>query len=81
MYGIDVEVVGSFRLLGIVIDKELNFYDHINALKVLVNRKLFSFKRLFFLSFEIKVQFFKTFILPHFNYCFSHYFSVVSPIY
>ena len=30
-----------------------------------------SLKNLFFLSFEIKVHFFKTFLLPHFDYCAS----------
>ena len=32
-------------------------------------KKLFSIKRLFYLSTSVKVQFFKTFILPYFDYC------------
>jgi hypothetical protein len=32
---------------------------------------LLSIQRIFFLSYNIKVQFFKTFILPHFDYCSS----------
>ena len=69
--GNDVEVVKSFKLLGVIIDKDLNFRAHIEALKKTVNRKLYSYKKLFYLSFSTKVQFFKTFILPHFDYCFS----------
>jgi hypothetical protein len=30
-----------------------------------------SKKRIFYLSCEVKIQFFKTFILPYFNYCLS----------
>ena len=34
-------------------------------------RKLYSIRRLFYLSFQVKLQFFKTFILPYFDYCLS----------
>ena len=68
-----VDVVNKFKLLGVVIDKDLSFKDHVDSLKIAVNRKLFSYKKLFFLSFHTKVQFFKTFILPHFDYCLSLY--------
>ena len=33
--------------------------------------KLYSIKRLFYLSTSIKIHFFKTFILPYFDYCLS----------
>lgn len=64
-----VEVVNEFKLLGITIDNRLNFKKHIENIKKLVNKKIFSFKNLFFLSNCTKIQFFKTFILPHFDYC------------
>ena len=35
------------------------------------NRKLYSIKRLFYLSSYVKLQFMKTFILPFFDYCLS----------
>ena len=72
---VNIEVVSSFKLLGVMIDRKLDFHNHVDVLKTLVNRKLFSYKKLFFLSFATKVQFFKTFILPHFDYCFpeKHY--------
>ena len=31
------------------------------------NRKLFAIKRMFFLPFDVKLQFFKSFILPYFD--------------
>ena len=40
-------------------------------MRKIINRKLFSIKRLFYLSTSVKVQFFKTFILPYFDYCLS----------
>ena len=64
-----VEVVHSFKLLGIVIDEYLNFKSYINALKKSVNIKLYSIKKLFFLSKNVKSHFFKAFIQPHFDYC------------
>ena len=36
-----------------------------------INMRLFSIKRLFYLPFNIKLQFFKTFILPLFDYSLS----------
>ena len=66
-----VEVVQEFRLLGVNIDNKLNFKKHVENVKCLVNRKLFSIKIIFYLSQSVKLQFFKTFILPHFDYCSS----------
>ena len=37
------------------------------------SRKLFAIKRLFYLDFDVKIQFFKTFILPYFDYCATLY--------
>ena len=66
--GIGVEVVDDFKLLGVVIDKELTLQSHIKALKRTVNMKLFSMKKLKFLSKSVKILFFKAFLLPHFDY-------------
>ena len=63
--------MSDFKLLGITIDNELNFTKHSSFKKKIINRKLFSIKRLFFLSTSVKIQFFKTFILPYFDYCLS----------
>ena len=67
--GNNVEVVKKFRLLGVTIDNCLTFQDHISTLKQKVNIKLFSIKKLKFLSLSTKIHFFKTFIQPHFDYC------------
>jgi hypothetical protein len=65
----EVQVVDSFKLLGITIDNRLNFLKYVADLRLAVNKRLYSIKRLFYLPFSVKLQFFKTFILPHFNYC------------
>ena len=66
---ISIKVVNSFKLLGVTIDSKLNFLNHASNVCVSVNRKLFAIKRLFYLDFDVKVQFFKTFILPYFDNC------------
>jgi len=68
-----VEVVSSFRLLGVIIDNKLNFIEYARYIKTIVNRKLFSIKKLFYLATSVKLQFFKSFILPYFDYCLSIY--------
>ena len=68
---VQVQVVESFKLLGVTIDNKLNFTKYTSDLRKIINRKLFSIKRLFYLSTSVKIQFFKTFILPYFDYCLS----------
>ena len=62
-------MVDSFKLLGVTINKKLNFRQHIRNIEKEANKRLFSIKRLFYLSFSVKVQFFKSFIMPIFDYC------------
>lgn len=64
-----VEVVSSFRLLGVTIDNKLSFLHHCRDLRKNINKRLYSIKRIFYLPFSVKIQFFKTFILPFFDYC------------
>jgi len=66
---IEIKCVNEFKLLGITIDSKLSFNTHVSNLGRIINSKLFSIKRLFYLSTSVKVQFFKTFILPYFDYC------------
>ena len=68
-----VKVVDQFKLLGVTIDKKLNFLNYASILKNSVIKKLYSIKRLFYLSFNVKLQFFKTFIAPHFDFCSTIY--------
>ena len=65
-----VEVFENFRLLGCIIDNKLTFEKHVEQLVKNVNVKLFAIKKIFFLESSIKLQFLKTFLLPHFDYCF-----------
>jgi len=71
LFGNKVEMVNEFKLLGVTIDKDLNFSKFVKALSKSIYAKVFSIKNIFFLSYKTKVQFFKTFILPHFDYCSS----------
>ena len=64
-----VEVVSVFKLLGVLIDNKLSFTQHVCSVKNSVNKRLYSFKRLFYLPLSVKLQFLKTFILPIFDYC------------
>jgi hypothetical protein len=67
----NVAVVGSFKLLGVMLDNKLEFTSHVSNMCLNINKKLFSIKRLFYLCTSVKIQFFKTFILPYFDYCLS----------
>ena len=68
---ITIKVVDKFKLLGVDLDSDLTFAKFISNICLQVNRKLYSIKRLFFLYFSVKLQFFKTFCLPYFDYCIS----------
>ena len=63
--------MSSFKLLGVYIDCNLIFKENVSNISSKVYASLFSLKSKFFLSIETKLQFFKTFILPHFDYCIS----------
>ena len=64
-----VQVVYSFRLLGVSIERKMSFVDDASNVCKSVNKKLFSIKRLFYLATSVKTQFFKSFFLPLFDYC------------
>ena len=67
----NIDVVDEFKLLVITIDHNLFFNKFVDRLKSTVNQKLYSIKRLFYLSLNIKFQFFKTLIQPHLDNCSS----------
>ena len=73
----EIEHVKTFKLLGVTLDYKLNFKQHINNVCLAANRRLYSIKKIFFLPFLVKVQFFKSFILPVFDYC-SNLFVYIS---
>ena len=68
-----IKVVDSFKLLGVTIDDKLNFNKYSRDLRLIVNKKLYSIQKLFYLCTAVKLQFFKSFIMPYFDYCLSLY--------
>ena len=65
-----ISVADKFKF-SVLIDNKLTFKQHVTNICINVNRKLFSIKRLAYLPFLVRLQFFKTFILPIFDYCLS----------
>ena len=63
--GIDIAAVDTFKLLGVTIDNKLKFRAHCANVCKAINTKLFLIDRLFNLSTSVKIEFFKTFILPY----------------
>ena len=51
--------VKNFKLLGFMLDNKLEFKLHVAQTCLTINRKLYSIKRLFYLPFKAKIQFFK----------------------
>jgi len=66
-----VEVVNEFKLLGCIVDDKFAFSNQVKNIQTMIIKKLYMIKKIFFLSFDLKLHFFKTFILPHFDYCAS----------
>ena len=64
-----IQVLEEFKLLGVTIDNKLHFKTHVDQVASAINRKLYAIKRVFYLSRDVKIQFFKSFILPYFDYC------------
>ena len=58
---IKIEVVSHFKLLGVLIDDKLNFQAYVAQQCLIINWKLFSINRIFYLSF-------KSFILSIFDF-------------
>jgi hypothetical protein len=58
-----IQVVSKFKLLGVIIDNKLNFKEHVSQQCASINKRLFSIKRLFYMSFDVNLQFFKSFIM------------------
>jgi hypothetical protein len=67
--GHKIKVVTEFKLLGVTIDNKLNFNKYISSIKIIVFKKMYSIKRLFHLCTAVRLQFYKTFIMPYFDYC------------
>jgi len=66
-----IQVVDNFKLLGVTIDNQLKFDMFTSEIRNTIVKKMYSIKKLFYLSTSVKIQFFKTFLLPYFDYCSS----------
>jgi hypothetical protein len=64
-----IKVINEYDLLGVSIQSNLQFTTHVQKIKRQVNIRSFSFEKLHYFSFSVKLQFLKTFILPLFDYC------------
>ena len=65
---IKISLVKNFKLLGVLIDNKMNFLDFVASSILSINKKMYAINRLFYLSFSVKMHFFKAFILPFFDY-------------
>ena len=74
---VSISVVTQFKLLGVTIDDKLSFVSHVSQICSKVNSKLHCLKRLYYMPNDVKLLFFKSIVLPHFDYCssISIYFS------
>jgi len=52
-----IEVVSNFKLLGVVIDSGFGFNNFIKETKKSINVKLYSLKKLFYLSYRWQKSF------------------------
>jgi hypothetical protein len=67
--GARVEVVSTFKLLGVTLDNKLKFDKFTSEVRNKIVQKMHSIKKLFQLSTSVKMQFFKSFMMPYFDYC------------
>ena len=63
--------MSQFKLLGVILDNKLNFNLYVAQQCLIINRKLFSIKRLFYLPQAIKLQFFYRILIMVFRYQFT----------
>ena len=60
----------NFKLFGVILDKELNFTDHIATTCIITSRKIGILTHMRkFIPIHAKLQIYKSAILPHFDYC------------
>lgn len=64
-----IQRVKVFKLLGVLIDDKLTFKPFVDQQRLSINRRLYLIKRHYYLPHEVKIKFFKAFIMPCFDYC------------
>ena len=68
---VSISVVTQFKLLGVTIDDKLSFVSHVSQICSKINSKLHCLKRLYYMPNDVKLLFFKSIVMPHFDYCSS----------
>ena len=67
-----ITFVREMKYLGVILDPQLNFANHINYLCKKIGKKIGFFMRIAsYISPWARMLVYKTIILPHFNYCAS----------
>lgn len=70
-----IERVKQYKYLGVVIDENLNFNDHLDYIAKKMNKKLGLFNRIKDkLPLETKIIFYESIVAPHIDYCSSVFF-------
>lgn len=70
--GCTIELVETFRYLGVIIDKNLKFHDHVDFICKKVSQKLGVLRRVSeCLSLYARRLIYNSIVLPHFTFCSS----------
>ena len=70
MNGLELENVSSEKLLGVIVNKNLSWEEHIDSMVSKINRKLALLRRIKgCLPIESRKMFANTHILPYLDYC------------
>ena len=66
---VNIQQVSSYKYLGMTLDKNLNYFLHLNQLIRKVSHKMYQLKRVHsFLTEKSSLMIYKSFILPHLEY-------------
>ena len=67
-----IEIVESVKYLGVVIDEKLSFNEHADKIQAKINKRVALLRRLSDkMTYESKITFVKSLILPLYDYCSS----------
>ena len=66
----NIDVVEKFVFLGLNINKNLYWKNHIDCISIKISKTIGIMKRLkHVIPFDVLVMLYNTLILPHINYC------------
>ena len=74
--GNNIDCVPSHKLLGVTVQHNLSWKDHCDEICAKVRKSLYLLRKLkHILPYSAKLQFYNSFILPHFDYCSTVWFT------